>query len=271
MINLNNKMNQNFKQRLLLVSALLFSLLLIGCGFSAKKKITEELNVYAAASLTDVMQKITQMYLEKYGCEININMASSGILARQIEQGGKADVYFSASKKWMDYVSELGLSNQKFCSVVAKNKLVAIVPIASKLEKILIEPGLEFPNVFEGRLSIGDPAHVPAGNYARQSLEYYHWFEPLSQRLLPAKDVRSALMMVELGEAELGIVYATDAKKSSKVKVVGIFPEESHNPIVYSAAIIGAEPSYGVIRFFEFLKSKDVATVWESYGFLNEN
>jgi len=264
-------MNQNLKQRLLLVSALLFSQLLIGCGFSAKKKITEELNVYAAASLTDVMQKITQMYQEKYGCEININLASSGTLARQIEQGGKADVYFSASKKWTDYVNDLGFSNQEFCFVVAKNELVAIVSSSSTLESIVIDSGLEFSKIFEGRLSIGDPAHVPAGNYAKQSLEYYHWFETLSQRLLPAKDVRSALMMVELGEAELGIVYATDAKKSSKVKVVGTFPEESHKPVVYSAAIIGAEPSDEVIRFFEFLKSKDVATVWESYGFLNEN
>ena len=248
--------------------------LMISCGGGSHKNQTEvhesepasQMMVFAAASLTDVLSELVDSFEMHHDVKINTNMASSGTLARQIEQGGTPDLYISASKRWADYVDSLGLVISPYKEVIAKNDLVLIAPNDSPLGIVKIDSALNIlPMLGDNRISMGDPQHVPAGRYAKQALDYFGWYEKLSPRMLPAKDVRSALMVVEMGEAPVGIVYRTDAQKSEKVKVIGTFPDRSHKPIVYVSAI--CKESDLSKALYDYLKSNEAAPVWSKYGF----
>ena len=238
-------------------------------GTQNEKTGSEEpqpLMIFAAASLTDVLSEIIDSFEVKHPVHIQTNMASSGTLARQIEQGGIPDLFISASKKWADYVDSLGHILPGTKRAIAGNELVLIAPLNSPLEVAAIDSTLDFISLLGSeRLSVGDPAHVPAGKYARQSLEYFGWYSSLEQKTLPAKDVRSALMVVEMEEAPLGIVYRTDAQKSSKVKILNTFPEKSHQPVVYMGGI--CKDNTMAKTFFEYLNSENTGKIWTKYGF----
>ncbi|WP_163717896.1 molybdate ABC transporter substrate-binding protein [Mangrovibacterium lignilyticum] len=225
-----------------------------------------EITVFAAASLTNVLSELIDSFEVAGNVKVITNMASSGTLARQIEQGGTPDVYISASKKWANYVDSLGFVLHPFKNEIALNDLVLVAPKESEQATLEIDSTLDLIPLLKGdRLSIGDPAHVPAGKYAKQSLEYFGWYSKLSDFYLPAKDVRTALMVVELGEAPLGIVYRTDAEESSKVKIVGTFPPQSHKPIVYVSCLLKENDASR--SFFEYIKSEASAPIWKKYGF----
>ena len=229
-------------------------------------EVKHTIMVFSAASLTDVLSEIIDSFETKYPVEVKTNLASSGTLARQIEQGGTPDVYISASKKWANYVDSLEFLLKGYKQEIAKNELVLIAPADGKLALQDIDSTTDLVSLLNtGKLSMGDPAHVPAGKYAKQSLEYYGWFDEISPKILPAKDVRSALMVVEMGEAPLGIVYVTDAKKSRKVKIFGTFPEASHKPIVYVAGV--CKEGNDAKEFFNFLNSAETIPIWTKYGF----
>jgi molybdate transport system substrate-binding protein len=226
----------------------------------------EELMVFAAASLTDVMTDITAVFEQKTHIRVLLNLASSGTLARQMELGNQPDVFVSASKKWADYVAEKGFTQKKWTQTVARNDLVLVAPGDSPLNPVKIDADLNFPSLSgDERLSLGDPAHVPAGKYAREALDHFGWYAPMKDKLLPAKDVRSALMVVELGEAPVGIVYRTDAEKSAKVKILGVFPEASHKPIQYVATVCSQHRE--AVDLFHFLTSPEAMGIWKKYGF----
>ena len=230
------------------------------------KSIPQTLMVFAAASLTDVMTDMAAAFKKEKNIDIKLNLASSGTLARQMTQGELPDVFISASKKWADYVAEQGLTRKDFRKNVAVNDLVLIAPKDSALAPVDITRELDLVALTGSqRLSMGDPEHVPAGKYAKEALEYFGWYGGLKNKLLPAKDVRSALMVVELGEAPVGIVYRTDAQKSAKVKILGTFPDASHKPILYVATV--CSPKAEAVAFFNFLESKDAQPIWEKYGF----
>ncbi len=227
---------------------------------------TSEIMVFAAASLTDVLGEIIDAFEVEYHVTVRTNMGSSGTLARQIEQGEIPDVFLSASETWADYVDSLGMMLPGTKTVFARNQLALIAPLNSDAQVAGIDNSLDLMSLLgSGRLSIGDPAHVPAGKYAEESLNYYGWLKGLEGRTLQAKDVRSALMVVELEEAPLGIVYSTDAQKSEKVKILSIFPEESHTPVTYMGGVCGEGEMAG--EFFAFLNSEETNPVWDKYGF----
>ena len=229
-------------------------------------KTNKTVLVYAAASLSDVLIELADSFEVKFQVDVMVNLASSGTLARQIEQGGKPDIYMSANQKWADYVDSLGIFVQNSKTAFAQNELVLITSNDSPLQKIKIDSALDFMSLLRNsRLSIGDPSHVPAGKYAKQSLEYFGWYNKLSGKLIPAKDVRSALMVVEMQEAPLGIVYKTDAQKSKKVKILNIFPEESHKPIKYIGGV--CNNSQIAKDFFYYLNAEESNCIWEKYGF----
>jgi len=226
---------------------------------------TSKLMVFAAVSLTDVLTALKDSFEAFYPVNVQLNLASSGTLARQIEQGGRADVYISASRKWASYIDRQGFIEKEYMREIARNELVLVAPSAMALKTGTIDSTLDLMTFLAGeRLSMGDPAHVPAGRYARQALEYYGW-QGTTSRILPAKDVRSALMVVEMGEAPLGIVYRTDALKSKKVQILDTFPEKSHQPIVYMAGV--CKLSAASIDFYAFLNAAENFPVWEKYGF----
>ncbi len=243
---------------------------LIACNTPTKNtkagSSSQSIMVYAAASLSDVLSEIADSFEIKYRVNVKTNMASSGTLARQIEQGGTPDVYVSASKEWAGYIDSLGYIVAGYKSKVAKNELVLVVPENSPLKVAGIDSSLNFVSLLgTGRLSMGDPVHVPAGAYAYQSLAYYGWVKRLDNRILPAMDVRSALRVVEMDEAPVGIVYRTDALKSDNVRILASFPEKSHQPIVYIAGVCTDKKA--AEDFFAYLNSNETMAIWIKYGF----
>ncbi len=243
------------------VFILLISFLYAGGASEEPQPVT----VYIAASTTDVINEIAELFTKQTGMAVKINPASSGTLAKQIGQGAPADIYISASKKWMDYVQELGVTSD--VSPLVGNRLVLISPVDSALDSFSFDTNTGLPGFFSGYLSIGDPEHVPAGKYAKEALGYYGWYEELLTRILPGADVRAALSVVEFAEAEVGIVYETDAAKSDKVKIIGAFPSESHTPIAYYCALLKGGSSGGK-DFYQFiLDDPEAGSLFKKYGF----
>jgi len=222
---------------------------------------TEELILFNAASTTDVMADLAELYQESTGILIHLNPASSGTLARQIEQGAPADLYLSANLKWMDHVQ--ALNNSFESSTLLGNRLVWIS--GNDTETTIDFRSPNAPEI-ENYLSMGDPEHVPAGKYAAEALKSLGWFKQVEDRILPGSDVRAALSVVELQEAQWGIVYETDAMKSTKVFVNGIFPEETHTPILYALALLSSD-NENARDFYQFLQSPEALAIYRSYGF----
>jgi len=215
--------------RLLLILALLLA------PIAAR---ADELTVFAAASLTDAMHDVAALWEAAGHAPFRASFAASSTLAKQIEQGAPANLFASADEKWMDDVAKHGLIAPDSRSDLLGNDLVLVVP-ADKPAHVDIVPGFDLAAMLGagGRLAVGDPAHVPGGIYAEQALRKLGLWDSVASRLAPAEDVRSALLLVERGEALAGIVYATDAAASLRVSVAGTFPADSHPPIVYPFAL----------------------------------
>lgn len=229
-------------------------IIFIGIGLSVAVHADKVL-VLAAASTTDAMKETAALFNKQTGHTIQYSFASSGALARQIQSGVQVDLFLSANKKWMDTLEKDGLIDLETRSNLMKNRLVMIAPLGQPPHKI-------------GRLAVGDIRSVPAGMYAREALEHSGEFEQLRPKMVMAANVRAALMFVERGEVDAGIVYATDAKASSRVEIVSMYPEESHSPICYPAAVCRSAKHLDAAKeFLEFLKSSDGMKIFEKYGF----
>lgn len=240
-----------------------------GCSDSAGSKDSNteitELIIFNAASTTELVNALGQLFYAQTGIIIKSNPASSGTLARQLEHGAEADIYISAAGEWADYVNKPGLTYS--CRPFVRNRLVLISPVNSAAALLIPDKETAFPDLFTGRISMGDPAHVPAGRYAVQALEYFGWYNELRDRILPTSDVRSALLVVEMGEADFGIVYSTDAARSDKVSVTGIFPEVSHSPIIYYCSLMKNNSGQAKL-FYDFIVSgKNAQKVYTEFGF----
>lgn len=227
-----------------------------------------DVTVFAAASLTNALQDISAQYKKEKQVDVVASYASSSTLARQIEQGAPADLFISADQQWMDYAidKQQMLANTRF--TLLGNELVLIAPKDSKITKVEIDKKTNWKKLLGGgRLAVGDPDHVPAGIYARESLENLGAWSTLAPEMARANNVRSAMALVERAEAPLGIVYGSDAVASDKVKVVGIFPEASHKPVEYPMAIVKGHENPTVTAFYDYLKSPAAAVIFEKYGF----
>ncbi len=230
-------------------------------------KKAEKLNIFAAASLKDVLTKTAEVYQKETGIKLNLNFASSGLLARQIEYGAEVDFFFSANLGWVDYISNKDLLLASSKLELAQNKMALIVPEGSQLNKLDSFKPEEIGSLFEDRIAIGDPGHVPAGKYAKEILEHYKLWQTLKTRTLPCKNARETLLMVEMGEVELGIVYLSDAKKSKKIRCIYEFKESSSSPILYYSAH-RTNPNSKVLDFQKFLKQAETKRIWQDYAFI---
>jgi molybdate transport system substrate-binding protein len=224
--------------------------------------------VFAAASTTNVMTEIGAMFTRRGLGDFLPSFAASSTLAKQIENGAPASVFLSANGGWMDYLGEKGVIDAASRFDLLGNRIVLVAPVESPLDSVEIAPGFKLEALLEGGyLAMGDPDHVPAGIYGRQALESLGVWGDVRNRIARQKDVRSALALVERGEAPLGLVYATDAAITHKAKVVGIFPESSHPPIRYPVALVEEGRSVAALRFIAFLKTPEAKSVFEKYGF----
>ena len=227
----------------------------------------EKLIVFAAASLKGSLDDVAKLYEKKSGNTIAISYAASGPLAKQIEAAAPADIFISADKKWMDYVVEKGAVKKDAAVNLLGNRLVLVAPKDSTVS-LKIGKGFDLVKALgDSRLAMGEIKSVPAGNYGKQSLEFYGVWADVEKKVAFADNVRGALKLVTTGEAPLGIVYETDAKADKGVKVVDTFGEDSHKPIVYPAAPIAASKSPATKEFFDFLRSAEAADVFKKAGF----
>jgi len=224
--------------------------------------------VFAAASLTNALQDIAKEYKKEKNVDVVSSFASSSTLARQIEAGAPADLFISADQKWMDYAVEKKSIDTASRETLLGNSLVVVAPKASKQGDIAINDKTDWVTLLNGgRLAVGDPEHVPAGIYAKEALQKLGAWETLSPKLAPAEDVRGALALVERSEAPLGIVYGSDAVAGKGVKVVGIFPEDSHKKVEYPIAIVDGHKNATVTAFYDYLKGPQASAIFKRYGF----
>lgn len=223
------------------------------------------LTVSAAASLENALTPVADAYMRRHAqTKIEFNFGGSGALARQIEDGAPVDLFISAAAQPMDELAARGLLLEGTRRDVLRSEIVLIAP----------HDGGE-PTSFEGLadaqvklIALADPASVPAGEYGRQVLTAFGLWDKVRGKLVLAKDVRQVLSYVETGNADAGLVYATDARQSPKVRVVAVAPESTHAPVVYPVAVIRAVHDAAASRDFAvFLFGPEARAIFVAQGF----
>jgi molybdate transport system substrate-binding protein len=225
--------------------------------------------IFAAASLTDALRAQGQDWAARGNPAPRLSFAASSALARQIEQGAGADLFLSADEPWMDYLQSRGMIVEASRASPIGNRLVLIAPSTPARAPVAPGRGTDLLALAQGgRIATGDPAHVPAGRYAEAALRWMGQWDAVAPRLARADNVRSALLLVERGEAPLGIVYATDAAASRGVTVLGSFPAESHPPITYPFALTRrAAGNPQALALHAYLAGPEAASAWHRFGF----
>ena len=225
-----------------------------------------EINVFAAASLTDSLKQIASHYEKAYGDSVVFNFGASSTLARQIEEGAPADVFFSADEAKMDALQKEDLIVTASRKSRLSNTLVIVVAADSQL-KLNSPKDLASPTI--KRLALADPQAVPAGIYAKQFLEKRKLWAAVETKVVPTENVRAALAAVESGNVEAGMVYRTDAAISKKVRIACQIPASEGPAISYPIAILKDSRNLaGAQRFVNFLNSPEAGQVFQDYGFI---
>ncbi len=255
------------------VSALLGALCLaLGSAAGAPARAAEAppgtgtLVVFAAASLTEALDALDGAFTAQTRIPVKTSYAASSVLAKQIEAGAPADVFFSADHQWMDYLEQRQLLRAGTRRDVLGNALVLIAPADSTVQ-LKIAPGFALAAALgDGRLASADPDSVPAGLYARAALVKLGVWDSVQSHLARAENVRAALAYVARGEAPLGIVYLTDAQAEKRIRIVDVFPEDTHPPILYPAAAT-ARARAQAQKYLEFLSGPEAREIFRRYGF----
>jgi molybdate transport system substrate-binding protein len=263
-----------FIGRRLVVASLLFLFVVATAGsfaLGAAPQQSSSITVSAAISLKDALDELGPIFQAQQqrknggsGTAVTYNYGGSGTLARQIEQGAPVDVFFSAAEKQMDDLAAQGLIIADTRRDLVGNALVLIAPAqATSLHSFQ-----DLSNAAVKTIALGETATVPAGMYARQTLEHLGLFAAVEKKIVYAKDVRAVLTYVETGNADAGLVYQTDANTSKKVRVIAVAPADSHDPILYPAAVLrDAKDKAAARAFVVFLQGPDARAVFQEYGF----
>jgi molybdate transport system substrate-binding protein len=228
----------------------------------------DDVVVFAAASLKNALDDVAGRYKAETGKSVSINHAASSALAKQIEEAAPADIFFSADLAWMDYLQERNLIVKDTRRTLLGNTLVLVAPADSKAA-VTMGQGMDLAGLLgtDGHLAMANVDSVPAGKYGKASLEKLGVWSSVEKRVVQADNVRAALAFVAKGEAPLGIVYQTDANSEKAVKVIGIFPDDSHPAIVYPVALTAASRNPDGKQFLEFLESTKAKSAYEAQGF----
>ncbi len=246
------------------VAALLAAMVPLVPAAAQDKSVT----VFAAASMKNALDDANAAFAKATGIKVVASYAASSALARQIESGAPADVFVSADLKWMDYLTEKKLVSAGSRVNLLGNKLVLIAPRDSKLDKITIAKPFDLARLAgDGRIAVADVKAVPAGLYAKAALEALGGWKAAEPKLAMAENVRATLAFVARGETPVGLVYETDARVEPKVKIVGMFPDGSHPPVIYPVAAVAASNNAEAARYLAFLRSAAAKTIFETYGF----
>jgi molybdate transport system substrate-binding protein len=241
-----------------------FALVLLGMAASGLR--AAEVVVFAAASLSEALKDIASDYQKQSGDKIVMNLAASSTLARQIEEGAAADIFFSADEAKMDALEKQGLILVETRTNLLSNVLVIVV---SREGGAAISGPKDLANGKVGRIALADPGIVPAGVYAREYLEKQNLWASVKGKVIPTENVRGALAAVESGNVDAGIVYRTDAAISKKVKVAYEVPVQDGPQIRYPvAALKDSKNLQRARKFLEYLGTEGAMRVFERYGFI---
>ncbi len=223
--------------------------------------------VLAAASLRESMNAAADSWAAKGHERPVVSYAASSALARQIEAGAPADIFVSADEQWMDYLQTRKLIKPQTRASFLANDIVLIAPKNSSI-KLTVKKGFPLAKALgDGRLAMGNPDAVPAGRYGKEALQNLGVWDSVSGKVAAAENVRVALALVDHGETPLGVVYATDAKQDAGVRVVGVFPRNSHKPVSYPIALTAKASNAQADAFRKFLVSKEGKAIFARYGF----
>jgi len=223
--------------------------------------------VFAAASLKGALDAADAGWTKDSGKQVVASYAASSALAKQIEQGAPADIFIPADEDWMNYLADKKLIKPDTRFDLLGNTLVLIAPKDSKIETKIAE-GFPIASLLgDGHLAMANTDSVPAGKYGKAALTKLGVWDQVKDKIAQADNVRAALQLVSRGEAPLGIVYATDAKSDPNVKVIDIFPEGTHPPIIYPIAIMASSTNADAPALLAYLKSSATQSVFKDQGF----
>jgi len=222
-----------------------------------------DLTVFAAASMTDVMQRIAAAWDQDHNTPLRLSFAASSVLARQIEQGAPADVFISANRAWIEHLQRARRIAPSSRRTIARNSLVIIGDIDER-------GALPLNGILRGarhdRIALGDPDHVPVGIYARQALTHLGFWNSVRSRIVPTANTRATITFVQRRATRFGITYLTDALAFPDVRQLAAIPAHAHDPIIYEAAKT-ANGTEAADRFLDWLAGPEVAGLLASYGF----
>src|SRR5215510_5450546 len=223
--------------------------------------------VFAAASLKNALDAISEQWQKETGKKVVISYAASSALAKQIEQGAPAQMFISADLDWMDYAAQKNLIKPETRSNLLGNRIVLIAP-KDRAQSVEIRPGFDLARILgDGRLSMANVDSVPAGKYGKAALEKLGVWPSVSNRIAQAENVRAALLLVSRRETPAGIVYQTDAAAEPNVKIIGTFPEDTHPPIVYPIVLTASATHPDAEAFLAYIKSAKAKSLFEAKGF----
>ncbi len=249
-----------------------FALALLLCvAFAAASetpaKVTTPVTVYAPTSLTNVLQVVTDRFAAKGLGAVLVTFASIQELEKRIAEGAPVDLLITDRPNWKEALGERGIEATGETAAILGDGLVFIARKKSPIQ-LGIPLGLHITKNLEGRvIALGEPDSVPAGGFAREALMQLELWDALTPNFLFAPDVRAALTQVERGQADAGIVYATDASISDLVKVIGVIPKTTHAPILYHLVPVGTRTEPAVTNFYRFLREPEVANILQRFGF----
>ncbi|MDL2311133.1 molybdate ABC transporter substrate-binding protein [Peptostreptococcaceae bacterium OttesenSCG-928-C18] len=264
------------KKKYLLILSIILSLTLVFTACNANnKKSTEagsietaepvKITVAAAASLTESFNEMKPLLL-KEGLDIDFTYGASGTLQKQIEEGAGIDAFISASTKNMDSLVEGGFVNEVDVNTIVKNALVLITPE----DNTTVTDVESLVNV-EGKIAVGEPEVVPAGQYAKEALTNYNLWDKITDKFVYGKDVKSVLSYVSSGDVDAGFVYKSDTTGVEKIKIVEEIDNSKYTEVVYPGAIIkDSKEKDAAQKFIDYLKTNEAKQILEKYGFVVE-
>ena len=237
-------------------------------AFSASLVLAADITVFAAASLKESLDEQARRFEADTGSRVVVSYGASNALAKQIEAGAPANLFISADLDWMDYLDQRRLLAPGSRVNLLRNTLVLVAPTGSSTA-LKIGPGFDLAGALGGgKLAMANPDSVPAGRYGKAALESLGAWSKVEKQVVRSENVRAALALVARGEAAYGVVYRTDALAEKGVRIVDTFPETSHPPIVYPAALVVADDVTPPAKaLLDYLRSAAARSIWDKYGF----
>ena len=226
----------------------------------------DAVKVFAASSLIKVLSEVEQKFQKVSSGNVKFSFAASSTLANQIARGAPSDIFISANKAWLDYLQDRIEIDKNTKRSFLLNRLV-IAAHKENLPITIITENTLLALLGNGRLSIGEPTHVPAGIYGKQALQTLGLWDTVKNRLAPCSNVRAALALIERNETPIGLIYRTDALNNKNVKIIFTFPDESHDRIEYFVVIVQKVVQSNVLAFYNFLVSPDAQVIYNRSGF----